>query len=729
MALLWLWWTVVCVVVTKVRAQISCSDPALNCAAGVALHNVPSSLFTSDGMDSILALPNTFSMLPYALVFDSNGERWCGFDNFFTVSGSTTTLKQQFRTVLWYSSSLCRLATNTDGSVSANILVAPTRMCVAPQTGLACAFTFNDRFCNNTDHSGVLATGELTCEADNTKADEAGQLPPWPCVSIPGRRGFVSYGFTANTDYRQLVNPFPPSWCPNADSTGQAVSMELGRPGVFQMQPPQGSSEYVVPGNTCEPLYCSCFNDWTGHDCQFSRTAFCGPIVNPITSVQKNPARTRCSGTGTCSYKDSPYDQEFLATSLGELTFDCCSDSPGILPAFDCVCDNGYYGTFCNHTCVVNGNRGPSACIAMGIHAHCVVTDQNTGQANCVCDSDYFPHFDSLDGLTTCITCMSQGSETPTCGEQYQRFDSNGNPVDPGSCGQSGNAPPVCACNSGFLGDGCEIQQTLNYACGNQFQEFVTRTVCTENYLQQQVCFDFQGVDIGLPITCTAQTPLPSLYTDTLYTCTYTGSITLPPPLPPDTFAFTFSCNDICLFNTSASLGFQYLNNDAACAAIKAKCVLLSTTGTVSSQSENFCPLPFIDPTPAPAPSTPPCALPPVIPSNPSVFCNQPSSIPLQARWLKASVFDQNLFCYQLNFGASVVNTTLIGVGLSAPAPIYRCIPSQAQAHYFNVECDVVVTAQQRLTYINNPYLLGQHLFDVCGSSALPLPTYAYQPM
>ena len=400
----------------------------------------------------------------------------------------------------------------------------------------------------------------------------------------------------------------------------------------------------------------------------------CGPLVG-ITTLT-NGATVRCSGQGTCSIPEYPFGQAQFANTTAEMADGAVFGENGVFegtvtsPPMKCTCNDGYYGKFCNNTCIgPTGLRGTDAC-GVDPHVACIEINQETGLASCGCvGGGYFQSGESSDGFVMCSTCVSQMENTPECGGQFVTpYD-----VTRGTCTQTGG---VIACQCGtdpvYIGDGCEIQQTVQYICGNNpdttvvetiflgFETIYNRTFETVNgtllsngkYSQIQVEVgtpipigtipvfkNFTETILGLPITCVAENPLPSMYTCTTYTCSYSGTLTLQLPFPPDQYPLSFSCSGISLFDQTAPELYTLYDNDAGCFAIKAACIIQSNSfynlflltfflftgstgsiGSFSPSSENLCPLPFVDPVPTTGSN-------PDNGPSPSIFCNQPNPV------------------------------------------------------------------------------------------------------
>ena len=425
---------------------------------------------------------------------------------------------------------------------------------------------------------------------------------------------------------------------------------------------------------------CACEPDWFGPYCNISITAFCGPNGN-------------CNGHGQCG---SSTLSAFFINPI-------CAD---FIQLIQCTCNPGYFGQFCDVTCLLDGNTNDpitcpaeSTCVANGLlvatvdiygnfyagsdncnnisppGACCevdigqgysalteVYTFATPNSAKCLCATNWFPILDNFGSATSCITCMDNGQAIPTC-------NNNGACVNVPSVGPNAYA---CICNPGYGGIGCNVVISLTVTCGNQ----------------------------NLAIDCLAMQSATALSAVNIrYQCAYRGTlVTSAPLLAGAQFPIEFVCSNVNLYDNS---GTPTLNTNAGmCQAIKQVCE--STLTEVPVQSEDLCPIPFIDLVP---------------PTDPAAFCDYPftgNPQPPIPQYLIGNYYPQRTFyCYRLS--SALLNIPSVSSGLTP----YRCVNSPTEINYYLL-CDVSLNTTQTATFKSEPMQLGKLLLQTCTTVSQP---------
>ena len=210
---------------------------------------------------------------------------------------------------------------------------------------------------------------------------------------------------------------------------------------------------------TCKPDgSCACSGDWTGPRCDCSPSDTCNGngACDPSTfkctcepglwtgiycNIPCAPAAggsTKCDSQGKCfTDQDCPQNQR-------------CDDT------FDCICNKGWIGTFCDKPCTLCKNGGYcDSKTTFGLP--CICEDKWHG-ANCEASCD-----DTQCGQGKCHATGPLGHMTAACVCNGDWVDWNGATCDCSpsvTCSGNGKCEGVtskCKCDNGWLGTACDV--------------------------------------------------------------------------------------------------------------------------------------------------------------------------------------------------------------------------------------------------------------------------------
>lgn len=581
-----------------------------------------------------------------------SAERYCAYAQDFP--GQVT---GDYRITIWYD----MLSSTSGGSLISDVAASgvpsslrqwvtpPRRSCLAPRTfsNGNCLRTYNQVYCGSKSVKARYdrsAMGAVRYDWAHLNSVDKHQSI-W-CQTNPSNLNDVLTSNLLDAPVSSVHR-----WTSGVDSSLSVLYQYLCVDGVGQT----GDVGFGYPlyglahGGPVRFVECDCDLPYIGQTCQYERSTFCGTgaVCNNHGSCSINGnylGTTECSG---CT--------EFWLRSNMK-----CTCTPG----------SGYFGKVCETTCRrTSGNTQLESHAACPTNSHCVTTsvvpEADTAIATCHCDAGFTSGNDEFGSLV-CGKCSNIFG--------VPNFPCSGH----GICSFLDSRGFYCACHEGFYGQVCEIQEYFGILCGNLGTIWPKCTVQME--------------------TTTGSPDLAR------YTCAFSGNLKVPSNaygLPygssADVWPLSLSCTGINTFVGSGSGSTTRAPDATICDRIKTACQSQMASSIQGSESEDMCPLPFID-------LAPPFDT--ALPAS-TTFCNVPANtVGFPVRWVSANFFGKVPFhCYRLS-------NLVIG---AESGQIYRCKPDPS-VKILKMTCDLNITRTEATSYRTNPNsgLLAERIATEC---------------